>query len=52
MLFFKLVSIQVTSGVSRKRADYQLHLAPTFLLKCIKAPLGYMAAGWLLAGNP
>lgn len=46
MLFFELASIQVTSGVSCKRADYQLHLAPTFSLKCIKGPLGYVVAGW------
>lgn len=46
MLFFELVSIQVIPGVWCKRADYQLHLAPPFSPKCIKAPLGYR----LLAG--
>lgn len=34
------MSVQVTSGASCKRADYQLHLAPRLSLKYIKASLG------------
>lgn len=50
--FSSLVSIQVTSRASYRRADYQLHFAPPSSRKCVKAPLGCAVAGWLLAANP